>query len=278
MSDPENTTLPPTIVQQLRRDDSDRFLAALFAPAEVRHHLLTLYALDHELKRIPHIVSEPMLGAIRFQWWRDTIGAIYQGEAPGHELVQPLSQAIAAGGLPPQAFHHWVDAREDEMSELPFEDLHTMSAHARRADGTIAELAARLMAKDTDATAAADFGSVYGLIDLMKRCGSAAGRRSAFLPSDILGDAQEALFSGRLTPQVKAAFNAVGQHAADLLKSAQETKLPKQHLPAALHAGLVPGYVRMFSRADFDPLRTSPEIPAFRRQIALMARAVRGRI
>ena len=278
MSDVENPLLPPSVSEQLRKSDSDRFLSALFAPADTRPHLLALYALDFELKRIPSLVSEPMLGAIRFQWWRDTIGSIYQGEHPGHELVPALAAAIDAGSLPAEEFHHWLDAREDEMSELPFSDLAAMEAHAKRSDGAIMTMAARLLGASEDADMLSPYAAAYGLIDLLRRCGRAAGHQSAFLPADRIAEQTSALFTGRLTPEVTSAFTDVALHARQLLAAARKTKVPIGIVPAGLYAGLVPSYARLFTRPGFDPLRSLPEVPAYRRQIALMARAMRGRI
>jgi len=278
VADPEISLLPASVSEQLRKFDSDRFLSALFAPADARPHLLALYALDYELKRIPGLVSEPMLGAIRFQWWRDTIGSIYQGKHPGHELVPALAAAIESGALPAEGFHHWLDAREDEMSEVPFADLASMEAHARRADGTIMNMAGRLLGAREGNDDLAPYAAAYGLIDLLRRCGAAAGNRSAFLPAEHFSDSEEAIFSGRLTPEISAAFNTVARHARDTLNAARQTKVPRELVPGGLYAGLVPGYARLFTQKNFDPFRTSPEIPAYRRQISLMARAMRGRI
>lgn len=278
MADPEISLLPASVSEQLRKYDSDRFLSALFAPPDARPHLLALYALDWELKRIPGLISEPMLGAIRFQWWRDTIGSIYQGEHPGHELVPALAAAIETGTLPAEGFHHWLDAREDEMSELPFEDINAMDAHARRADGTIMSMAAHILGAPTGNTDLAPYAAAYGLIDLLRRCGAAAGNRSAFLPADQIADNEDAIFSGRLTAEISAAFTTVARHARDTLDAARQTKVSRELVPGGLYAGLVPGYARLFTQKDFDPFRSSPEIPAYRRQISLMARAMRGRI
>lgn len=278
MSDAETTLLPAGVSEQLRRTDSDRFLSALFAPVELRPHLFALYALDQELKRIPGLVSEPMLGAIRFQWWRDTIGSIYQGEHPGHELVPALAAAIEAGALPAEGFHHWLDAREDEMNELPFVDLASMESHARRAEGTVMNMAGRILGTAETAEGLSGFAAAYGLVELLKRFGAAAGNQSAFLPADLIAGDEDALFSGRLTPAITAAFNDVATHARTLLEKVQQEPVSRDVIPAGLHAGLVPGYTRMFTRAGFDPFRSVPEIPAYRRQISLMARAMRGRI
>ena len=65
--------------QEVRRHDWDRYLFTLFAPADVREDLFTILAFNTEIARIPDMVSEPLLGQIRLQWWQDSINKIYEG-------------------------------------------------------------------------------------------------------------------------------------------------------------------------------------------------------
>jgi 15-cis-phytoene synthase len=76
----------------VRSGDKDRFLASLFAPDDKRPHLLALYAFNLEVTRIADLVSEPQIGVIRQQWWRDTIESIYQGNAVDHPVAGPLAR------------------------------------------------------------------------------------------------------------------------------------------------------------------------------------------
>ena len=62
-----------TVRRIARSGDPDRALAALFAPRETRADLLALYAFNVELARIAEQVTEPELGAIRLQWWREAL-------------------------------------------------------------------------------------------------------------------------------------------------------------------------------------------------------------
>ena len=70
----ESQNLSP-LARLVRRHDRDRFLTALFAPAERREDLLALYAFNYEIAKTREVVSEPVLGQIRLQWWRETIDA-----------------------------------------------------------------------------------------------------------------------------------------------------------------------------------------------------------
>ena len=57
----------------LRDHDRDRYLADLFIPAEIRPHAHALHAFSFEIARVRDVVSEPMPGELRHQWWRDAI-------------------------------------------------------------------------------------------------------------------------------------------------------------------------------------------------------------
>jgi len=59
----------------VRRHDRDRYQTALFAPADRREAMFALYAFNYEIARVREIVTQPMLGQIRLQWWREIVDA-----------------------------------------------------------------------------------------------------------------------------------------------------------------------------------------------------------
>src|SRR5471030_76032 len=86
--------------EQVRRYDRDRFLTALFAPPPQREDLFALYAFNLEIAKIRETVTEPMLGRIRLQWWREAIAALEQGVVRQHGVVEPLAEAVRRHALP----------------------------------------------------------------------------------------------------------------------------------------------------------------------------------
>lgn len=95
MSDTAN---PPSLAStedfdaRLKRTDEDRWLATRYAPREGRERLVALYLLNQELQRTLH-TSEPMLGKIRLQWWRETIDQIAgPGPVRRHDLAEELAR------------------------------------------------------------------------------------------------------------------------------------------------------------------------------------------
>ena len=85
---------------QLRLHDPDRYLTARLAPKPSRPALITLYAFNAELARICDAVSEPALGEIRLQWWRDALDGADTDVKTGAPLADALMQTIRAHELP----------------------------------------------------------------------------------------------------------------------------------------------------------------------------------
>ncbi len=80
----------------VRAQDRDRFLAALFAPADKRQDLFALYAFNVEVARVREVVREALPGEVRLQWWRELIEGHGRGEVGGHPWRAPCSAPSAA--------------------------------------------------------------------------------------------------------------------------------------------------------------------------------------
>jgi hypothetical protein len=124
----------------VKQHDPVRFVTALFAPEAVRRHLYALYAFDIELRRIPDVAKEPMIAAIRFQWWRDAVAAL-----PGTTRGHPVLDELAPAGLPVLALSILVDARErgsePAITETEIVTLAARLCGAPPGDNPIAEAA-----------------------------------------------------------------------------------------------------------------------------------------
>lgn len=75
---------------RVRKVDEERWLSSRYASAKKRQSLITLYAFYYELARVRISVSDPTLGQIRFQWWRDALAELERGEPRQHDVVIAL--------------------------------------------------------------------------------------------------------------------------------------------------------------------------------------------
>ena len=130
---------------RVRALDSDRYLTALFAPPALCTDLLALYAFNSELARSREAVSDPALGQIRLQWWRDAIAECYEGEPRRHQVVQPLAAAIGRHDLPRHLFDRIIDAREADFDPAPPEWLEDLLTYAAATSGALSMLALRIL-------------------------------------------------------------------------------------------------------------------------------------
>ena len=79
--------------QEVYANNRDHFLRCLFIPQDQREAFFCLYALNIELARIHTVVSEEMIGHIRYAWWFEAMEEIYEtGKAKGQPVLQALEQ------------------------------------------------------------------------------------------------------------------------------------------------------------------------------------------
>jgi phytoene synthase len=115
----------------VRQHDPDGFLTALLAPPALREDFFTLLAFQHEIATIRAKVTEPLLGRIRLQWWREALEAVAAGgKPPSHEVLLPLAGAVQAGRFMLPPLDQLLEAHEKDFEENQWADLQSLGAHA----------------------------------------------------------------------------------------------------------------------------------------------------
>jgi len=194
----------------VRRHDRDRFLTALFAPAQARESLYALYAFNYEVAKTRESVRETMLGRIRLQWWREAVAAIYDGGPIGHhEVTGPLAEAVAAHGLTRAHFDALIDAREADLDDRPPPSLASLEAYAAATSGSLVLLALEALGvRGPDAEEAGrGIGIAYALAGLLRAVPFHAGARRLYLPADLIDaagiDVERGIFSRNRSPALR---------------------------------------------------------------------------
>ncbi|HLT02205.1 MAG TPA: squalene/phytoene synthase family protein, partial [Geminicoccaceae bacterium] len=153
----------------VRAHDPDRYLATLFAPAEIREALFVLYAFDHEIGRVRRIVTEPMAGLVRLQWWRDALAAIAAGRPPAHPVAEGLHVRWAGFQEVRARLDAAIDAREQDLGAEPPADLAGLEERLGASSGEITLAALDLLeAKDRARAAGRHLGLALGLVRLVQ--------------------------------------------------------------------------------------------------------------
>jgi phytoene/squalene synthetase len=134
----------------VRRGDPDRFAAAMAGPVEARKVLFPLYAFNLEVARAPWVASEPMIGEMRLQWWRDALEEIAKGgPVRRHEVTTPLGEVLDAEAA--RLLDRGVAARRWDLYREPFGDGAHFGEYLEATGGTLMWVAARALGAAEDA-------------------------------------------------------------------------------------------------------------------------------
>lgn len=179
-------------MELLRGGDRERYLTVLFAPEDKRQALAALYAFNLETARIGDLVSEPMPGEIRLQWWREVISGERDGEARQNPVAGELIAAIDAYRLPRPALSNLLDARVVDLYDDPMPDRTTLEGYLGETVSAIFQLSAQILAGGSDprtSDAAGHGGVAYGIVSIMRRMAADRVRGRVMIPADILAAA-----------------------------------------------------------------------------------------
>ncbi|HKU93821.1 MAG TPA: squalene/phytoene synthase family protein, partial [Vineibacter sp.] len=188
--------------EQARTGDRERFLCSLFAPEPARSDLWALLAFNLEIARTRETVSEPTLGEIRLQWWREAIETAGGGAPRAHPVVRALAAAIARVRPPHERFERLLHARVHDLYDDPLPDLAALEDYADATSGELSVLAMDLLGVDDSPAreAARHVGIAWALTGFVRATPFLASQRRLALPADLLtaeGVSTEAIFSGR---------------------------------------------------------------------------------
>ena len=268
-----------TVRRIARSGDPDRALAALFAPRQTRADLLALFALNVELARIAEQVSEPELGAIRLQWWRDALERAKEGEATGHPVADAFGEVMRRRSLAPDRIAGLLDARAFDIENKFMPDWSSLEAYLRDTAGALFALGAACGGASGASVepAASQAGLAYGLTGLMRALPVHAASGRVYLPAEALarhGTSPEAVLSGKTEGGLRALLAELRQQARHALAEARHhvSELDPSAQAAFLPLCLVEPYLNSLEKRR-DPVREIADInPLYR-----LWRLARGR-
>jgi phytoene synthase len=253
--------------------DRDRWLASLFAPAEKRPHLHALYAFNIEIARIRDVVSDPMPGEIRMQWWTDAIQGETRGDVRGHPAADAFLDTVAKCGLPRADFTALIEARRFDLYDDPMPDFAALRAYCEATSSALFRSAAKILSAHKNAVgeAAHSAGIACGLTGLMRALPLHAARGQCFVPAALLAK------HGMSPPDVVARRDSLALGGA----LAELRAIARAHLTQAnaalnladppvragfLPLAVLPLYLDAMERRGYDPFTNPAEVSQLHRQ------------
>ncbi|KIY04240.1 uncharacterized protein Z520_00934 [Fonsecaea multimorphosa CBS 102226] len=122
----------------VRNYDSPSYTLAHFIEPHTIPAYLAIRAFNIELARIPDVVSMPQIGAMRMQFWRETIDKTFNLAPPLEPVAILLASYLKQGNkLNKTWFHRIITARDRKLTHPGFTNLAELESYAESTYSTL---------------------------------------------------------------------------------------------------------------------------------------------
>ena len=263
----------------VRRADPDRYLCALFAPAEARETLFALYAFNVEIATARESIRETVLGRMRLQWWRDMLVDVRRGRTVEHPVAESLAVAMRRSPLTFDLFDRLLTGRERDFDDAPPASIAALVDYADLTSASLVCLALEALEVSHSAAfeAARHVGIAWALVGLMRAIPFHARAGRAYLPRDLMarhGVSSAALFTGAAPGGLANVSRELTELAVTHLHDARALRpdIPCRASSALLTAAFADGDIKRLRRAAYDPFHPSLARRGFFRQWPVVRR------
>jgi 15-cis-phytoene synthase len=252
----------------LRTADRDRYLAALFAPAERRGALHALYAFNCEVARVREVARQPLPGEIRLQWWSEVLHGERAVEAAANPVASALLASVEHYQLALTRLLELIETRRFDLYDEPLAEIGDLEAYAKKTSSTLFALGAQILGGGELQAVADPAGMAYAIAGLLRAFPLHAARGQLYVPREVLTRHQvqvSDLLTGRSSAGLAAALRELRNLARHHLATVRE---PLMHVPSEVLPALLPlALVRpLLARLDRCEAFVTTDIAPWRRQ------------
>ena len=263
--------------QMLREHHRVIWLSSLFCPADKRRYLQALYAFDREIARIPSIVSEPSLGEIRLQWWREVVQGERRQEAAANPVSAALMETVASNKLPTASLSNYLEARRFDLYNDPMPSIGDLEGYCGETSSALFRLASLILCDGADpsgADACGHGGVAFKLTQILQALPAHAARGRCYLPKDVLarhGALPEAVAAGVVTEPLRKALAELRKTVRTHLTAARSATqtLDQRARPALVLLSQVEPLLKRMERKGYEPFADHIALPQWRSQWAM---------
>ncbi|MFD2207490.1 phytoene/squalene synthase family protein [Kiloniella antarctica] len=251
--------------QDVKVNDYDRYLTCLFAPEECRNALFALYAFNQEIAKTAEVVSEPLTGMIRLQWWRESVQGIYDNSPRKHIVVEALSDAIHQFSLEQRLFDKIIDSREFDLDEEVPATLTSLEDYVESTSSSLLTAAVEITASNQTNSihkAVKHMGLAWGILGLVRAIPFHAERKRIYIPRELSNqynlDPKE-LFELQSSKALCDITKVLTERLRDHLVHARSFRqdIPKNVMSPLLVGVLADQYISRLEDNDYDPFYPS---------------------
>lgn len=262
------------ILELVKTHDKDRYLASLLIPDEHRDAVLALYAFNVEIARVRNIVSEPMIGEIRLQWWRDVLKSEDENAGQGHPVATALLDTIATYNLDVGSFDKMIAARASDLYDDLFNDWVQFEGYAGESTSLLFNEAAKIMGEQPGrelADAAGYAGVVWRLVEVIRSFAFDSANTKIYVPKyelDRFNVTADAIYKGRVDQGFGDLWRAVLVHIRERYDEFRQSAagLSAGGKLVFRHMTLVEPYLKRAEKLDYNPFQSPLEISQLQSQ------------
>jgi phytoene synthase len=244
----------------VRSHDFTRYASTLFVPAAQRRGLLAVYAFNVEIARVHELVSQPLPGEIRLQWWTDMLAGAGHGGVEGNPVAAELLLAIQNWNLPVEPLSRMIDEHQFDLYNDPMPTMAALEGYINDTSSALFSLGAGIMYGQSDEIdhLARHAGLAQGLVEVIAALPLDASRRQLFVPLQLLeshGVPMEDVFSGKQTAKMRAALDQLIGDARKHFETALAllASAPPESRPVFLPLAMVRRDLEIMAREDHNP-------------------------
>lgn len=144
--------IPPEYEARVAPPGSTLRYSLMALPLTVRHGLIGLHALHHELHQLP-LLSEPAVAAAKLDWWQEEWLRLDEGR-PQHPLTQALAALANERGIDFAPLREWLGAVRMDLDYDLYPGFEQLVVYCHRSGSSLAMLKAEVLGHEDRETPA----------------------------------------------------------------------------------------------------------------------------
>ena len=249
----------------VRKKDPDRYICILFAKRGLQQDLFSICAFYSEVAEVSDRVTEPQLGRIRLQWWREALMRMSANYDADDLITAELSKVYKKHRLSPDLFNVILEARSLDIDN--YQPTHTLDLvnYIKNTSAALSQLFLNVMQVCDEETklTVEEVSIAFGLVGVLRSTRYLASNKRILLPSSRMkyyGISKHQLYEYQTTPQLINLVEEIIELSLDFLERARARKniRTRAAISCLLQAKLTELYIDKLIRNEHNIFK--PEI------------------
>ncbi|ODV90793.1 hypothetical protein CANCADRAFT_2519 [Tortispora caseinolytica NRRL Y-17796] len=260
------------VLTTLKNQDYGSYINQAFFPNAVKDGYLGLKAVSLELSQINSKVSEPKIGKLRLQFWRDQVNRLYNGAPFAQEASLTLLNSTTkhpSSSLLKNFILKAIRSRENRLGDPPFADLDSVAQNGENCVSPFLYCESELVGiSGTIDHILTNIGQCSGIVTLLRGFPILLRNGIINLPIDLCAKytirQEDLIRSPVATDALKDCVFEIATRANDHMITARsflkelESPLIKPYSCLILDALPLQYYLKNLEKANFDPFNIRP--------------------